>query len=166
MRWGLDLLLSLVGALLGLVSVMGWLTGWEGSIVWLLMGVVIALVLGQFAGGKYFLNGFVTGIVASLISSVIVYAQYDTYFANLAQSGKFKEALDRAQQAGKSMSVEDLKPMMKTWMLIGAPILAAFIGAIQGLLALAAGQIFGKKPAPAAMSIGAMPTDDINNPPA
>ena len=42
MRWGLDLLLSLAGLLLGIITVLGWITGWEGMVVGLLV-VVAAL---------------------------------------------------------------------------------------------------------------------------
>jgi hypothetical protein len=166
MRWGLDLLLSLVGLILGFATVSGWIVGWEGMGVGLLIGVVIALILGQYVGGKYFMNGFIVGIVSSLLSSLLVYAQFDTYFTHYSQSDAYKQAMDKMAQAGKSMSADEMKSMSQNWMLIFAPVGALIAGAIQGLLTLAAGKIFGKKPATAAVSVESMPTDDINNPPA
>jgi len=144
MRWGLDILLGLIGILMGIMSVMGWVAGWEGAIVGLLVGVVVALILGQFAGGKYFWNGFVVGAVSALLSSIVMLLQFDTYFAHFSQTDKFKEAVDKMTQAGKS--ADDLKSIMHTTTLVGMPFGVAIGGAIQGLLAWIAGKIFGKKP--------------------
>ncbi|HEY3294044.1 MAG TPA: hypothetical protein VGL38_01255 [bacterium] len=164
MRWGLDLLLALIGIVLGFVTVNGWVTGWEATVVSLLIGVVVALILGQYAGGKYFMNGFVTGIVASLLSSLIVFMQFDSYFVQMAQTPKFKEAMDKMAQAGKSMSMDEMKAMSRNWMLIGAPIGALLGGAVQGLLTLAAGKVFGKKPVAPAVAEPETISDDLNNP--
>jgi Na+/H+-translocating membrane pyrophosphatase len=160
MRWGLDLLLSLVGVLMGFATVSGWLAGWEGFAVGILIGLVIALVLGQYAGGKYFWNGFVVGVVSSLLSSLIAIIQFDSYFDVMVRSGKLQEAMDKMAQAGKS--TDDLKSVMHTTTLIGMPIGAAIWGAVQGLLALLAGKVFGKKAVPAVVE--SMPADDMNNP--
>jgi len=164
MRWGLDLLLSLVGILLGFASVMGWIVGWEGAAVGLLIGVVIALILGQYAGGKYFLNGFVVGIVSSILSSIILNLQFDTYFAHYSQTDAFRSAMDKMAQAGKSMTTDEMKEMSRKWTLIGAPFGALIGASIQGLLALAAGKIFGKKPQPAVVEVEPETMDDSNNP--
>jgi hypothetical protein len=163
MRWGLDLLLSLVGILLGIVSVMGWIAGWEAFAVGLLVGVVVALILGQYATSKFFLNGFVVGLVSSVLSSLVMYIQFDIYFANFVQSDKFRETMDKMAQAGKSMTADEMKAMSRNWTLIFAPVGALFAGAIQGLLALGAGKIFGKKPEPVVVPES---TDDPNTPPA
>jgi hypothetical protein len=163
MRWGLDVLLGLIGILMGFMSVMGWIVGWEGAIVGLLVGVVVALILGQFAGGKYFWNGFVVGGISALLSSLVMLLQFDTYFAHFAETAKFKDTMDKMTQAGKS--VDDLKSIMHTTTLIGVPFGIAIGGAIQGLFAWLAGKVFGKKPAPLVVSEPVeTPTDNPENP--
>ena len=136
MRWLLIVLLSLLGVLLAVLNLLGLA---EGAMAWvfsIVLWLVMAILIGQFAGGKYFLHGFLTGVIFALINSVIVYLFYDTYMAN---STAMQEAMSKMPEGFN----------MRTVMLAGAPINAGIAGVVLGLLSLLGGKLFGvKKEAP------------------
>jgi phosphoglycerol transferase MdoB-like AlkP superfamily enzyme len=134
MRWLLIVLLSLLGVLLGLLNLLGLA---EGAMAWvfsIVLWLVMAILIGHFAGGKYFLHGFLTGIIFALINSVIVYLFYDTYMAN---STAMQEAMSKMPEGYN----------MRTVMLAGAPINAGIAGVVLGLLSILGGKLFGVKKA-------------------
>ncbi|RPH93606.1 hypothetical protein EHM69_09775 [candidate division KSB1 bacterium] len=136
MNWAVILILSALGVLTGLITMQGWIDGMEwplAILTWLLM----AVVLGRFATKKVFLHGFLTGIISSLIGSVMVYFFFDTYVAN---SSRMAEAISKAPEGFDMRSI----------MLWTAPINAALGGVLVGLLAMLGAKIFGTKPAPVA----------------
>lgn len=132
MRWLLIILLSLLGVLLAVLNLLGLA---EGAMAWvfsIVLWLVMAILIGQFAGGKYFLHGFLTGLIFALINSVIVYLFYDTYMAN---STAMQEAMSKMPEGFN----------MRTVMLAGAPINAGIAGVVLGLLSLLGGKLFGVK---------------------
>jgi hypothetical protein len=131
MRWLLIVLLSLLGVLLGVLNLLGLA---EGAMAWvfsIVLWLVMAILIGHFAGGKYFLHGFLTGIIFALINSVIVYLFFDTYMASSAM----QEAMSKMPEGFN----------MRTVMLAGAPINAGIAGVVLGLLSILGGKLFGVK---------------------
>jgi hypothetical protein len=132
MRWILILLLSLLGILQGLLSLMGLIEGVMAYVVSIILWLIIAIIIGRFAGGKYFLHGFLTGLIFALINSLMVYLFYDTYLAN---STAMQEALRKVPEGFN----------MRAVMLAGAPINAGIAGVVLGLLSILGGKLFGVK---------------------
>jgi hypothetical protein len=138
MNWKLILSLALINVLLGLLTIFG-LLGSTATWIGLLILAVMAVVLGRFAEKKYFMHGFLTGVIGSLVAAVLQFALYDTYVAN---NPELAQSMDKLQEVFPSFD--------GSWMtLLFAPLGAAFNGAILGLLAILGGKIFGPKPAPA-----------------
>jgi hypothetical protein len=131
MRWGLILMVAAVNVLVGVLGILGILP----SVWWLslLIGVVLAIVLGQYAKGKFFMHGFLAGLIAALINSLLVYLLWDTYVANNPA------ALEKA----KAAATMDLRSLT----LYTLPISAGIAGVVMGLLTWLAGKIFGAKKA-------------------
>ena len=132
MRWMLILLLSLLGILLGALNLMGLVDGAMGYVVSIILWLIMAIIIGRFAGGKYFLHGFLTGLIFALINSLMLYLFYDTYLAN---SATMQEAMSKVPEGFN----------MRTVMLAGAPINAGIAGVVLGLLSLLGGKLFGVK---------------------
>ena len=134
MRWGLILLTASATILLSASVIFGLLPSawWISVLFW----VVVALILGQFAQGKYFMHGFLTGIISSLVGALLVYTMYDTYLANNPIP---------AEQLSKLPAGYNMKNLI----LYTSPINAAIAGVVLGLLSLVAGKIFGVKKQPA-----------------
>jgi hypothetical protein len=132
MRWTIILLMSMVGVLVGVLNIFGVLSG-VGWWVWILLWVLMAVVLGKQVPGKYFMHGFLVGILSGVINSLLTYFFYDTYAAN---SPQFAEA------AAKMPPGYDFRAMM----LYTLPVNAAIGGVVMGLLTMLAGKIFGTKP--------------------
>lgn len=132
MRWLLIVLLSLLGILLGVLNLMGLVDGTLSYVVSLIFWLIMAIIIGRFAGGKYFLHGFLTGLIFALINSFMVYLFYDTYMAN---SAAMQEAMSKVPEGFN----------MRTVMLAGAPINAGIAGVVLGLLSILGGKLFGVK---------------------
>jgi hypothetical protein len=132
MRWLLIILLSLLGVLLGVLNLLGLAPGAMTYVFSIVLWLVMAILIGRFAQGKYFLHGFLTGIIFSIINTVIVYLFYDTYVANSV-----------AMQEQMAKMPEGFN--MRTVMLAGAPIGAGIAGVVLGLLSILGGKLFGVK---------------------
>lgn len=130
MNWKLILLVSLLGVLIGLVNLFGLveLNQWFVAIVWWL---IAALILGRFAPQKYFGHGLWTGVIESLVSTILIYLFFDMYVANnpkvAAQMAQMPEGLDA-------------RTMTLVSMLFGVVI----SGVVLGLLTLLSGKVFGE----------------------
>jgi hypothetical protein len=132
MRWLLIILLSLLGVLMGLLSIFGLAEGAMTWVIQIIFWLVMAILIGRFAGGKYFLHGLLTGIIFALIYSVMVYFLFDTMLAN---SSAMQEQMAKMPQGYN----------MRTLMLATAPINAGVAGVVLGLLSLFGGKLFGVK---------------------
>lgn len=144
MRWSLILLLSLGGLLMGVLALLGMVEGTMAWVISIALWLVMAVVLGKFAGGKYFMHGFLTGIIFALLNSLLVYIFYDIYVAN---SAAMQEALSKVPEGFN----------MRTLMLVGVPINAGISGVVLGLLAMLGGKLFGAKKEEAPLELP--PTD-------
>jgi hypothetical protein len=132
MRWLLIVLLSLLGVLMGVLSIFGLAEGAMAYVISIILWLVMAVLIGRFAGGKYFLHGFLTGVIFALINSVMVYLLYDTMLAN---SSAVQEAMSKLPEGYD----------MRTVMLATAPINAGIAGVVLGLLSILGGKLFGVK---------------------
>jgi uncharacterized membrane protein YeaQ/YmgE (transglycosylase-associated protein family) len=132
MRWGLIVLLCVIGFLTGLANLYGLFQGFE---TWVSIAewIVFGAILGAFARRKYFLHGFLTGIISGVLGSVLIYFSYDTYTANNAA---IRQAMEK-MPAGMDM---------RSMMLYTAPIGWGVAGVVAGLLALLGGKLLGEKP--------------------
>jgi hypothetical protein len=136
MNWKLVLSLSLVSVLLSLLTIFGLLGSaatWVGLLIW----VVMAVLLGKFAEGKYFMNGFMTGVIGSFAGSLLTILLYDSYVGN---NPELAQGMEKLQEVFPNFDARWVTLMM-------APVGAAFNGAILGLLAILGGKIFGVKTA-------------------
>ncbi|MCA9288403.1 MAG: hypothetical protein KDA05_07455 [Phycisphaerales bacterium] len=78
MNWLLVLLLSVPGALMGLLSVRGHTRGIE-PYLWVVLGVFASLVVSRTSGGRVFLHGLAIGVAWGVLNGVVAGALFDTY---------------------------------------------------------------------------------------
>lgn len=133
MNWILIVMLGDFGLLMGIASVFGWSSGIE-TYLWIAIWILCAVLLAKRASGKVFLHGFLVGVIAALLNSVMTMAFFSTY---ILHNPKVEEA---AGQMPEGFGME-------TALMISAPFIAAASGLILGLLTLGASKLF-KKPAP------------------
>ncbi len=127
MNWQLILSLSLLGVVMGLVSVFGFM----GNEVWLMWFCVGAFCAWQFARKTHhnrFLHGFYLGIFAGVCASWVQAIFLSTYISNNPQ---MREAFNTLPQNRHPVFV----------VLIMGPIVGAVSGIVFGLLAFIAGKI-------------------------
>ena len=93
------LMLSLFGLVVGLGSTTGLIpAGWETA-VWAVISLVCAGVLARQAPGKFFLHGFLTGLISSAIATLLEAAmigQYLEHNPKAAESFKLLPAISPA----------------------------------------------------------------------
>ncbi len=132
MNWQLILTLSLLGVVLGLASVFGFM----GNQVWVLWVLVAAFCAWQFArktSANLFLHGFYLGIFVGVCASWVQAIFLPTYITN---NPRMVEAFNDLPH--------DLHPAYV--LLIMGPIIGAVSGIVIGLFAIAAGK-FVQRPA-------------------
>ena len=130
MRWGLIILVAAVSVLVSLLGILGILPSawWLSLLIW----VVLAIVLGQFAKAKFFMHGFLTGLISALIGALLIYLLYDSYAANNPA------IMEKAQKMPAGVN-------MRSMILYTSPLNAGIAGVVMGLLTLLAGKIFAPK---------------------
>jgi hypothetical protein len=133
----LVLTLSLLGLLVGIASVTGLLHSGVESIVWCLLGIGCGIVLGIKAPGKLFLHGFVTGLLAGVLSQIIQVLFFGSY---LSHNPSAMESFQRLPA--------DVPPRVLVILL--TPIVAGLFGVFTGFFAWAASRVLVRKPRPAA----------------
>ena len=130
MNWQLILSLSLLGVVVGLVSV----SGLMGSQIWLLWLCVAAFCAWQFARKtrRYlFLHGFYLGIFVGVCASWVQAIFLPTYVSN---NPRMAETFNNLPQTMHPAYV----------LLIMGPIIGAVSGIVIGLFAIIAGKITGR----------------------
>jgi len=132
MRWLLIVLLSLLGVLLALLSIFGWVEGAMMLVIGIILWLIIAILIGRFANGKFFLHGFLTNLISTLLSSLLIYFFWDTYMAN-----------STAMQERLTQGPEGINYRIIT--LATSPLVAGVYGAVLGLLSILGGKLFGVK---------------------
>lgn len=144
MNWMLILLLAVAGLGLGALGIFGLTEGKE----WWVMAIEVllfALILALKAPGKFFKHGFLTSLISSIASSIMMFLLYDTYVAN------------NPEYAAKIAEVPESLNMRVT-MLIGGPISGAISGLVLGGLTVLLAKFLRDKE-PAAASDTANPTN-------
>jgi len=130
----LILLLSLFGIAMAFISTY-WITSTTAELsVWFVILLACAYIISTKCSQKYFLNGFVTGILCSLFVTAAHIWLFDDY-AN--------HHLERVMQFG-SMPMSP-----RTGMALMGPVFAVVSGLALGLFSIIASKIV-KSPAPAA----------------
>ncbi len=81
MNWTLILLLSSFGAVMGLLSIRGFTQKIE-PFLWLLFGIITALVLAKNTGNNPFLHALIIGLCWGVLNGITQSAFFDHYLAN------------------------------------------------------------------------------------
>jgi len=84
MDWKLILLLSVIGFIMGLLSVRGFTRTLE-PFLWLLFGIAAALLISKNIDQKTFLHGFLVGLSWGIANGIIQSVFFDIYIVNNPQ---------------------------------------------------------------------------------
>ena len=78
----LVLVLSLLGLVVGILSILGILRSGLESIVWLVIALFYGAAIAARAPGKFFLHGFLTGLISGALASLVQAAFIGQYLAH------------------------------------------------------------------------------------
>ncbi len=134
MNWKVLLPLSGFGIAMGCLALFGLTKGVE-PILWLLIYILSALVIAKRAGPKYFLHGFLLGVLNGIWVTLIHAYFFDTYILHNP------EMLEQYQKIPQSINP-------RVMMFIIGPLIGAVTGVVAGLLAILAARIFRRNPNP------------------
>lgn len=81
MNWYIIILLSLFGAIMGLLSIKGY-TGKLEPILWLLFVIISVLVLSRNVENKPFIHGLIIGLCWGIFNGLIQSSFFDQYITN------------------------------------------------------------------------------------
>jgi hypothetical protein len=81
MDWKIMAILSIIGLVMGLLSVKGFTQKIE-PVLWLLFSIAASLILSKNIGQKPFLHALLIGIAWGICNGVIQSVFFDTYLAN------------------------------------------------------------------------------------
>jgi hypothetical protein len=130
----LILMLSLLGLLVAAVSIAGYLQSGLETVATAAVAIACSLVLARQAPGKFFLHGFLTGLIAGALMTLTQAAFMGAY---LAHNPKALETF-RALPANMSPAI---------FVVILTPISAGLTGCVTGLLTWLAAKFLRPKPA-------------------
>lgn len=134
MNFGLIALLSLFGLAMGAATLAGVVPRGMELPLWLVIGIIFAIVIARGVTRRHFLHGFVAGALAGILSPIIQVLFFDLYLARNPYAAQAFETLP----AGMSP---------RLFVACVAPVIALIYGAVVGLLSWAAARMFGKKAA-------------------
>ncbi len=139
LNWKLLKKLSLLGVVMGIATVWGWVGNYEG-LAWFLLAVICALVIGRKVRRQHFPHGLLAGAIASLIAQIFQVIFFPAYLANsLEHTADFNQL------------PIDFPPRLLLALL--APFIAAASGIVLGVMSWAAARyVFRSPQAPAAQS--------------
>lgn len=145
MDWRNIILLSLLSLPVTLLSILGVIRSAGVELVaWLLLAVGIAWVLARSA--RPFITGFICGLLMGFWSHLLIMLLWAYYVANNAE---LSEQISTAA-VSKKMSVP-------VFLLVSAPMVGLFYGAVIGLAAWGAAKLRRTKTSP-----GPAPTETVN----
>lgn len=121
MNWIVIMLLSLFGIIMGVLSIKGFTQKIE-PVLWLLFGIVAALVLSKNIEQKVFLHGLLVGVIWGTLNGIVQSVFFETY---LASNMAIKESFTK---------ITFMKP--RIFVLITGPVIGLFAGLIVGGLSL------------------------------
>ena len=81
MNWLLILLLSIFGVVMGFLSIKGY-TGKIEPFLWLLLGIISALILSKNVNNRLFIHALVIGLFWGILNAIIQSGFFDQYLAN------------------------------------------------------------------------------------
>ena len=81
MNWKLISLLAGFGVLMGVASVLGLTAGIEGAL-WAVIGLICVVVIAWRAPGHSFQHGFLVGLLAGTVASLLQFLFFPTYMSN------------------------------------------------------------------------------------
>ena len=121
MNWLLILLLSIFGAVMGFLSIKGY-TGKLEPFLWLLFGIISALVLSKNVDSKVFIHGLLIGLLWGIFNAIIQSSFFDQYLMNNSN------LQERFKDTGS------IKPQY--FVLIMGPLIGLITGALLGGLSI------------------------------
>jgi hypothetical protein len=131
MNWKLVLTLAAAGPLIGGAVVLGLGVGPMLS-TWLVVRIASAIWIARALGAKWFLHGFVVGVIGCASAVATKFLFYDAYVANVPQY---------VDQLHETFAHADAR----VWIPVLAVILAAVHGVVQGAMAWVAAKFVGPR---------------------
>lgn len=123
MNWKNILILLFVGAVMAVLSVLGYIKGNFEFVLWILLGIVSAYLIAKKGGKMPFMEGVTLGVLSGIVNSVIQSAMFDTYLLNNPES------LDGLKQIPLSMPPQYL-------ILFAGPFFGIVYGIVVGIIAM------------------------------
>jgi len=133
----LILMLSLLGLVVGILSVVGVIRAGVESVVWLAIALIYGAVLARRAPGKFFLHGFLTGLIAGALAPLVQAAFLGQYLSHNPKAADTLKALPANLPAA-------------VLIILAAPFTGAMLGLVTGLITWLWALMTRPKPAPAA----------------
>jgi len=133
----LILMLSLLGLVVGIFSVVGVIPAGVESLVWLVIALIYGAVLARRAPGKFFLHGFLAGLIAGVL-------------AGLMQAAFLGQYLSHNPKAAQTLKMLPANLPAVALIILAAPFTGAVLGLVTGLITWLWALMTRPKPAPAA----------------
>ena len=127
MNWQLILLLSGFGILMGILSVNGFTKKIE-PFLWLIFGFFTAFIISKNVSEKFFLQGFITGIMWGIFNSIVQSFFFDAYLKN---NPRYREAF-----------IKNAAVKPRYFVLLVGPMIGLVTGTVLGGLAWLCQKIF------------------------
>jgi len=121
MNWLIIILLSIFGVVMGFLSIKGY-TGKLEPFLWLLFGIISALVLSKNVENKLFIHALLIGLTWGVLNAIIQSSFFDQYLTNNPN------LQERFKNTGS------LKPQY--FVLIMGPVIGLITGAVLGGLSI------------------------------
>ena len=134
MNWKIVLSLSLLGILVGIANVFGFVVGLEW-IVWLIVAVITAFAIEKTCKNLLVTQGFLTGFLQALLQGLVTAISYQTYLSNNL------EVLDEI-----SKMPQDIKP--EFYIIIASVLIGLLYGLFVGLVVFIMRKFSKKSPPP------------------
>jgi len=90
MNWRLIFALSLFGVVMAVAGLFGLTRGTE-PLLWLVIFIIYAICIAQYAGGKYFLHGFLVSLLNGVWIAIIHFAFFPMFLRNNPDVTGFSE---------------------------------------------------------------------------
>ena len=133
MNWRLIFALSLFGVVMAVAGLLGLTRGTE-PLLWLVIFIIYAICIAQYAGGKYFLHGFLVSVLNGVWIALIHFAFFPMFLRNNP------DVAASFQKFPVPISLRFLN-------LIIGPVAGALFGVVAGLFAFVAAKLLRKNQA-------------------
>jgi hypothetical protein len=133
MNWRLIFALSLFGVVMAVAGLFGLTRGTE-PLLWLVIFIIYAICIAQYAGGKYFLHGFLVSLLNGVWIAIIHFAFFPMFLRN-------------NPDVAVAFQNFPMRIDLRFLNLIVGPIAGALFGIVAGLFAFVAAKLLRKSPA-------------------